>query len=169
MADDSSPVVWRYKRPKVPVKLPGPNSSRIKTSRRQQFLINPLFDHQAVEAGANDESLSGSDNSDDDNEDSDLSCITDQSVSVDDDDLAIYRESLTSQASAMGFGTPLAHRRRRKVFKSSYDNTLGLTPTWGFAGTVCPRNHMCKIHVYRTSNHGCDLCSLDILEGTEGG
>jgi hypothetical protein len=26
-----------------------------------------------------------------------------------DEDMAIYRESLTSQASAMGFGTPLAH------------------------------------------------------------
>jgi hypothetical protein len=49
------------------------------------------------------------DNSDDDNEDSNLSCITDVSVSVDDEDMAIYRESLTSQASAMGFGTPLAH------------------------------------------------------------
>jgi hypothetical protein len=167
MADDSSPVIWRFKRPKVPVQLPAPKSSRKKISRRQQFLSNVLFEHQAVETGANDESLSGSDNSDDDNEDSDLSCITDVSVSVDDDDMAIYRESLTSQASAMGFGTPLAQRRRRK-FRSSYDNTRGLTPTWGFAGTVCPQNHMCKIHIYRTSNHGCDLCSLDILEGMQG-
>ncbi len=34
------------------------------------------------------------DNSDDDNEDSNLSCITDVSVSVDDEDMAIYRESI---------------------------------------------------------------------------
>jgi hypothetical protein len=67
MADDSSPVVWRFKRPKVPVQLPAPKSSRKKTSRRQQFLSNVLFEHQAVETGANDESLSVSDNSDDDN------------------------------------------------------------------------------------------------------
>ena len=167
MADDSSPVIVRFKRPKVPVQLPAPNSSRKKPSRRQQFLNQVLFEHQAVEAGTNDESVLGSDNSDDDNEDSDLSCITDVSVSVDDDDMAMYRESLTSQASAMGFGTPLAHRRRGK-FKSSYDKTRGLTPTWGFAGTVCPQYHMCKIHLYRTSNHGCDLCGLDILEGIQG-
>jgi hypothetical protein len=161
MADDSSPVIWRFKRPKVPVQLPAPKS------RRQRFLSNILFEHQAVEAGANDESVTGSDNSDDDNDEADLSCITDVSVSVDDDDLDMYRRSLTSQASEMGFGTPLA-RKRRGSFKSSYDKTRGLTPTWGFAGTVCPQNHMCKIHLYRTSHHGCDLCSLDILEGTKG-
>jgi len=167
MADDSSPVICRFKRPKVPVQLPAPKSSRKETSRRQQYLSNILFDHQAVEAGANDESLSGSDNSDDDDDASDLSCVTDESVYVDDNAMAVYRESLCSQAGDMGFGTPL-HEKRRRKFKSSYDTTRGLTPTWGFAGTVCPENHMCRIHIYRTSNHGCDLCSQDILAGTRG-
>lgn len=164
---DSSPVIWRFKRPKVPVpvQLPAPKSSKKKLSRRQQYLNNVLFEHQAKEAGSNDESVSGSDNSDDDDKETDLSCITDESVSVDDDDMIVYRESLTSQASAMGFSAPMAETRRGR-FKSTFD--LAVSPTWDFAGTVCPQNHMCKVRIYRTANRGCDLCGMDIIEGTTG-
>jgi hypothetical protein len=164
---DSSPVIWRYKRPKVPVpvQLPAPKSSKKKPSRRQQYLNNVLFEHQAKEAGSDDESVSGSDNSDDDDQEADLSCMTDESFSVDDDAMNVYRESLTSQASALGFGTPMAETRRGK-FQSTFDQDV--SPTWDFAGTVCPQNHMCKLRIYRTANRACDVCCMDIIEGTTG-
>jgi len=167
MSDPESPVVWRFTRHvvAVPVPLPAPNPCRKRPSQREQFLTSKFFAHQAVEAGSDDESLPGSANSEDDDEESDLSCITDASVSVDDDDMAIYRESLSSQAGVLGFGTPMAGTRRER-FKSTFDQSR--TPTSDFTGTICPQNHMCRSRTYRTPNHACDLCDKDIEEGTIG-
>jgi len=169
MSDSGSPVVWRFRRPSVqvpsvPLLLPAPNPVK-RPSRRQRFLESKFVAHQATEADSNDDSISGSQNSDDDNEDTDLSCMTNASVSVDDDDMAIYRDSLSSQAGDLGFGTPMADTRRGK-FKSSYDQSR--TPFEDFAGTICPQNHMCRLRNYKNADHSCDLCHNDIEEYTTG-
>jgi len=169
MSDSGSPVVWRFRRPSVqvpsvPLQLPARNPVK-RPSRRQRVLQCKFLAHQAIEADSNDDSISGSQNSDDDNENTDLSCMTNASISVDDDDMAIYRDSMGSQAGDLGFGTPLAETRRGR-FKSSYDQSR--TPTWDFAGTICPQNHMCRLRNYKNADHHCDLCQSAIEEGTKG-
>ena len=66
---------------------------------------------QAVEDNDGD-SVSGSENSQDDRHLPNLSYVTDGSHT--DGEQEVYIASLNSQASQLGFGTPLHHRRRER-------------------------------------------------------
>jgi hypothetical protein len=86
-------------------------------SQRLHPMPNPTrfskyLDTHAKEAGHTD---SEDDVSDDDRSAPDLSFVTSgDDADVDDDMMAIYAQSLSSQASAFGFGTPLCKKRSKE-------------------------------------------------------
>jgi len=87
--------------------------------------------------------------------------------SYSDGDPAIYHESMGSQASQHGFGTPL-NRARRKTFRSSFDPDVRLKAWPDFKGRVCPGGHMCRLTVYLKSNRSCNICDVEIVAGAVG-
>ena len=88
-------------------------------SRRSAFLSCKFFEHQSKE-DRDGESVSGSSNSDEDDE-SDDSCITHGSYS--DGSYEAYARGWSSQASAAGHGTPL-HMKRNKERTNVVDSIL---------------------------------------------
>ena len=138
----------------------------IVTSRRQLLLSNPLFQHQAVE-DRDGLSVVGSDNSIDDRDLPNLSCVTDGSYS--DGEKDIYIASLGSQADQLGFGTPL-HEQGRERFRSTFDPSFARLAGASWQGMVCPAGHKCLNRQFiREAAHTCDKCAVVISAGTSGG
>lgn len=76
--------------------------------------VQPSFRHLMLQAVEDNDgvSVSGTDNSQDDRHLPNLSYVTDGSHT--DGEQELYMASLNSQASQLGFGTPLHHRRRER-------------------------------------------------------
>jgi len=153
------------------------------TCRRQLMLTNPLLQLQAVEVDRDGLSVSGSENSFDDRDEPNLSCMTDGSYSdgaselndvnfnftVHAGDLDIYMASLGSQAADFGFGTPL-HEQGRERFISSFDTSVVPMADASWRGKVCPAGHKClQRRFIREAAHSCDICAAVIIAGTIGG
>lgn len=79
----------------------------------------------------------------------------------------MYNASLGSQAAQLGFPAPMA-RSRRGTFQSSYDPSVRLKAGRNFKGTVCPKGHMCMFRGYGKSIRFCDVCDLEIADGSVG-
>jgi hypothetical protein len=86
-----------------------------KKIRRDAFLSCPLLETQAKE-GKENESLSCSENSSDDADQSDLSMVTGGSQHSN-AEMSIYMNSLSSQAEQFGFHAPLNQTRRSEAFQ----------------------------------------------------
>jgi hypothetical protein len=128
-------------------------------SRRAALLKCPYIDHQAREG-----SDGSFENSSDDDDESDLSCVS-RGGSHPNGSPALYLASLGSQADALGFGSRLDSHRQ--PFESSFDPRLRFITSPDYAGLVCPAGHKCLPHAFKKLRY-CDECVSEIIPGTLG-
>ena len=140
--EDSTPPLPKKGRGRVrmqvlhsPSALISPVAVAPKKSRRQLYLKNPLFDHQAKETNSAGVSQSSDPNSSDDENESDLSFIS-HGLDHENAERHVYLEAQSSQTN---FPTPIRNQR------SSHEGRVPL------AGDICMRYSLI-----------CELAHFDI-------